>query len=149
MNIMWWWVFSMFVLNVFLYFCMFLKIISATTVTVHIFLSEIDGHLIFQYLSQSLHCFLVECFIPKWTFKVSGSFSMKSHSLHWYLTKWYVCSFFLCFFITFSLSKTFSQTSQAAGNWSTFVLEWSLDMWILKPCLDVVMKSHFPHLQGK
>ena len=84
-------------------------------------------------------------FSPKCTFKVSTSLAMNSHSLHWYFSLWYVCCDFLCFLISFSFCKTFSYISQAAGNSSKFMFEWTLELWIFNPCLDIVLYSHLLH----
>ena len=71
-----------------------------------------------KMLSQSLHCFFQ-----------NNHLKFMAH-LPWscihYPDIWQngVC----VLFITFSLSKTVLQTSQAAGKWSKFILEWSLDM---------------------
>jgi len=39
--------------------------------------------------------------------------------------------------------------SQAAGNSWKSILEWTLELWIFNPCLDVVLKSQLLHWIAK
>ena len=96
--------------------------------------------------SQRPQCCFTERLSPKWICKVCGSFAMKSHSLHWNFTMWYVCSCFLCSLNFFSLSRTFSHTSQAAGKVKKSTFECAFVLWIFKPRLEVVVYSHLLHL---
>ena len=98
-----------------------------------------------KFSSQRPHCLVIQWFKPKCTCKVCGSFAINSHSLNWNLTMWYVCSFLVCSFNLVSLWSTCWDTSQAAGNSTKSIFECAFVLWILRPCLEVVVYSHLLH----